>query len=356
MGKFTSEDKMRIQTLCEQGLGYRRILAAYPQKQWKLDTVKDICERYQKTGSAITRKVGSGRPKSARRDENIFAVSQLICSQDDQPGTSKSTREISRTLSISQTSVMEIAKKDLGLRCFKRVPVQILSTATKQKRLDRARALLRRLSVARCKRVFFTDEKAFYLDAPISTQNNRVWAANRKAEVSAERLLAPRAKFSQHVMVSAGVSYGGKSRLHFVSDQTKINAQHYTDNLLPPLVDDCQNLLQDDFVFQQDGAPAHTARQAQDWLMNNTPDFISKDEWPPNSPDLNPLDYCVWGLMLAAYQKHVPKPKTKAELKTLLKTIWANLSQDSIDKAILGFRKRLRACVKADGGHFEHVL
>jgi len=25
------------------------------------------------------------------------------------------------------------------------------------------------------------------------------------------------------------------------------------------------------------------------------PDFINKEAWPPNSPDLNPLDYHVWG-------------------------------------------------------------
>ena len=36
--------------------------------------------------------------------------------------------------------------------------------------------------------------------------------------------------------------------------------------------------------------------------------------------------------------------------------IWAELPQDPIDKAILAFRKRLRACVNADGGHFEHKL
>jgi len=61
-------------------------------------------------------------------------------------------------------------------------------------------------------------------------------------------------------------------------------------------------------------------------------------------------------MMLAAYQKHRPKPNTKAELKDMLQEIWDSLSQNSIDKAILGVRKRLRACVEADGGHFEHVL
>ena len=157
-------------------------------------------------------------------------------------------------------------------------------------------------------------------------------------------------------MVSAGVCYGGKGRLHCVPDKTKINAGYYTANLLPKLLDDCQNLLENDFVFQQDGAPAHTSQRTQEWLAINTPDFIEKDDWPPNSPDLNPLDYCVWGLMLAAYQKYRPKPSTKAELEVVLQIIWDNISQQSIDKAILGFRKRLRVCVNADGGHFEHVL
>lgn len=347
---------MRIQTLCEQGWGYKRILAAYPQKQWKLDSVKTICRRFKLTGSAVSRKVGSGRPKSVRCEENIDTVSQLICSQKDKPGTSKSTREIAQEVGISHTSVVNIAKKDLKLCCFKRTPVQVLSAATKQKRLERSRALLRRLPVPRSKRLFFTDEKAFYLDPPVSTQNNRVWAAGRKSDITADRLLVQRAKFSQHVMVSAGVCHSGRGRLHFVPDETKINAGNYTGKLLPLLLEDCQNLLQHDFVFQQDGAPAHTARQTQEWLATNCPDFIGKEEWPPNSPDLNPLDYCVWGLMVAAYQKHRPKPTTKAELKVVLQIIWEGLSQDSIDKAVLGFRKRLRACVKANGGHFEHVL
>ena len=39
-----------------------------------------------------------------------------------------------------------------------------------------------------------------------------------------------------------------------------------------------------------------------------------------------------------------------------LQAIWDSLSQDSIERAIMNFRKRLQACVKADGGHFEHVL
>jgi len=34
-----------------------------------------------------------------------------------------------------------------------------------------------------------------------------------------------------------------------------------------------------------------------EFLSRNTPDFISPLPWPPNSPDLNPVDYEVWGVL-----------------------------------------------------------
>ena len=122
------------------------------------------------------------------------------------------------------------------------------------------------------------------------------------------------------------------------------------------MVQDCNNFLGNDFVFQQDRAPAHSAHKAQDWLELHCSDFIRKDEWPPNSPDLNQLDFHVWGAMLTEYDKLQSKPTNKAELQTVLQKIWKNLPQDSIDKAVLSFRKRLQACVTGNGGHFEHVL
>ena len=161
--------------------------------------------------------------------------------------------------------------------------------------------LLRRLTVQKTKRVFFTDEKISYLNPPVNNQNNRVWSTGRKRDVYPQHLLVQRAKFSAHVMVSAGICYGGKGRLHFVAEKAKINAENYVNNLLPGLIGDCQNLApNNNFIFQQDGARAHRSRLAQEWLEQNTPDFINKDEWPPNSPHLNPLDFHIWGLCLRA--------------------------------------------------------
>ena len=53
MGKISAADKMRMQTLREQGLGAKAIVKAYPEKQWKLDTVERICRRIDVTGSAV---------------------------------------------------------------------------------------------------------------------------------------------------------------------------------------------------------------------------------------------------------------------------------------------------------------
>ena len=139
-----------------------------------------------------------------------------------------------------------------------------------------------------------------------------------------------------------------KGRLHFVPEKVKVNSSYYTEQLLPRLIDDCRQLMHDDFFFQQDGAPAHTSKQAQDWLERHCPDFINKDEWPPNSPDLNPLDFSIWGVMLDKYDKHSPKPKTTAELKIVLQQIWDSLSQEFIEKTILAFRKRVMSGLMVD--------
>ena len=74
MGKVSLVDKMRIQTLREQRLGAKAIMAAYPDKGWALSTMKKICQRVDRTGSATERKAGCGRPKSARSEANIAAV------------------------------------------------------------------------------------------------------------------------------------------------------------------------------------------------------------------------------------------------------------------------------------------
>ena len=56
--------------------------------------------------------------------------------------------------------------------------------------------------------------------------------------------------------------------------------------------------------------------------------FISPDLWPPNSPDLNPVDYKIWGVM----QQRVYQTKVQNvnDLKRRLINVWADMQQSSL--------------------------
>jgi len=84
-------------------------------------SVNDLLRKIDKTGS-VERKVGSGRPSSIRTQRNISRVNDLICSQEVNPGTSKSHREIEKITGISCSSVKRIAMRDLRLNVFECAP------------------------------------------------------------------------------------------------------------------------------------------------------------------------------------------------------------------------------------------
>ena len=86
-GKLSNEEKMRTQkTLHEQGLGAKAIRVSYPDKNWSLSTLQTICRRDDETGSAVTRRAGSGKTtRSARKAEKIAEVGELICSNAPVP-------------------------------------------------------------------------------------------------------------------------------------------------------------------------------------------------------------------------------------------------------------------------------
>jgi hypothetical protein len=77
--------------------------------------------------------------------------------------------------------------------------------------------------------------------------------------------------------------------------------------------------------------------------------------WPPNSPDLNPVDYAVWGaLQQLVYRSH--SFTTLEELKSAIVEAWRQLSQAFIDKSISEWRRRLECVVQQNGGQIEHIL
>jgi len=102
------------------------------------------------------------------------------------------------------------------------------------------------------------------------------------------------------------------------------------------------------------GTPAHRARETVTLLKSVVPDLIAPTLWPPNSPDLNPVDYKICGIL----QERVYRSRIRDvdQLKERLVEEWSRFDQKIVDHAVRQWRLRLRACVRAGGGQFEHHL
>ena len=126
----------------------------------------------------------------------------------------------------------------------------------------------------------------------------------------------------------------GASNIHVLEPGVKINGAYYHDVVLR------QMLLPDIgaasgsefFVFQQDSVPSHRAKDTVALVDQETPDFIPPALWPPNSPDLNPVDYTVWSVL----QERVYRTKISDvdELKRRINSEWAALSHAVIERAV----------------------
>jgi hypothetical protein len=94
-------------------------------------------------------------------------------------------------------------------------------------------------------------------------------------------------------MVWLGACFVGVTRPVIIEKGT-IDHQRYINEILPIALKDGTKLMGNEFTFQQDGAPAHTDHHTQTWCKDHFWDFWSKSRWPPNSSDLNLLDYSIW--------------------------------------------------------------
>ena len=101
------------------------------------------------------------------------------------------------------------------------------------------------------------------------------------------------------------------------------------------------------WVSHQDGAPAHTARVVQKWMAENM-NFWPKELWPPQSQDLNPLDYSVWWQIerSACATRH---PNVGA-LKAGVDKEWGKMDKAYLINVCKAFRTRLEVVIEAKGG------
>jgi inhibitor of nuclear factor kappa-B kinase subunit alpha len=156
-------------------------------------------------------------------------------------------------------------------------------------------------------------------------------------------------------MVWAGVSQTGKTNIYFCKSGLRINSVVYQDMIRKVVLPQAKKLFPtNDWIFQQDSAPAHRSRSTQQMLTASVPHFIKQEDWPSNSPDLNPLDYRVWACLKEKVYAH--RFQNETELKCIIQEEWKNLPQILINSSIVEFRKRVQMAVYAKGGHIEQLL
>ena len=124
------------------------------------------------------------------------------------------------------------------------------------------------------------------------------------------------------------------------------------------LADEVPTLWEPGLIFMQDNAPIHTARIIKAWFEENG---IEVEEWPPYSPDMNPIEH-VWKKLKKWVHEHHPELETmtgdnvviKQRMLEALQEGWDALPQDFLDKLVESMEDRVKALLKAEGWHTKY--
>ena len=81
-----------------------------------------------------------------KTEETIAEVEELICSQEDNPGSHQTPNEIALYIGCSRSSVRRMVVEDLDLQPLKKIKGQKLSDTDCTKRVQRCQQLLRAFS------------------------------------------------------------------------------------------------------------------------------------------------------------------------------------------------------------------
>ena len=308
-------------------------------------TVYNIWKQYTETATTSSKPI-PGRKRSIRTKAIVQAVMKRV-----KRNPRRSMRKTASQLGISRSSMHRIFKNDLGLTAYKKQPRQLLSAASKQKRHDRGKMMLAEMQRAVDNVFIWSDEKIFTVEAVTNTQNDRLYAHNAEDLPEGSRTHFRRMKPAGVMVWAAVASDGSKSPLIFIKEGVKVNTQLYikmlAENVLPWITKSFGN----SYVFTQDGAPSHTSNLTQQWCNDHFSGFWDKTVWPPSSPDINPMDFCIWSILESdvSAKSYTSVPA----LKDALLASWSALDEEVVRRSCDSVTRRLELMVKAKGGHFE---
>ena len=100
------------------------------------------------------------------------------------------------------------------------------------------------------------------------------------------------------------------------------------------------------YIFQHDNDPKHRAKSIQDWIANQHFEVL---EWPPQSPDLNPIEH-IWCHLKRRLNSYDSAPKGILALWERVETEWNKIGSDLCVYLIESMHRRVEAVLRAKGG------
>uniref|UniRef100_A0A8C5FVX7 Transposase n=1 Tax=Gadus morhua TaxID=8049 RepID=A0A8C5FVX7_GADMO len=227
--------------------------------------------------------------------------------------------------------------QDMGFSC--RIPrvKPLLNKRQRQKCLAWAQDK-KDWTAAEWSKVMFSDESKFCIS--FGNQGPRVW--RKTGEAQNPRCLKSSVKFPQSVMVWGAMSSAAVGPLCFL--RSRVNAavyQEVLEHFMLPATD--QLYGGDDFIFQHDLAPAHSAKSTSTWFKDHGIPLL---DWPANSPDLNPIEN-LWGIVKRKMRD--ARPNNAEELKATIKATWALITPEECNRLVDSMPRRIAAAIQAKG-------
>lgn len=325
----------------------------YPERRHpNHKTFAAIHQRLLETGK-VAKRSSEGRPISVRTPDLEEAVLEDV-GQD--PSTS--TRRLAVRHNVSQNTINTILHQQL-LYPYHILRVQALTPNDFNGRLVFCQWLLRQCAADQdfLSKIIFTDEACFTRDGIFNYHNFHEWSdenPHAKAETRHQ------VRFSLNVWV--GIV--GHHILGPIFLPPRLTGQSYLEflrNDFADMLEDIPVLARRSSWFMHDGAPAHFAVNVREHLDRCYPQkWIGRSgpvNWPPRSPDLNPLDFCIWGYAKNLVYSQKPSD-TVEELRQKINLAF-NVIKNK-DRLCLNITnsliRRIQVCVEMRGGHFEHLL
>jgi hypothetical protein len=157
------------------------------------------------------------------------------------------------------------------------------------------------------------------------------------------------------VMVWGAIWVGGRSDLYIMDrDASSAREGYSAGSYIHVLDDQLPTIFQPGMTFMQDNASIHRAKIVKDWFSDHA---IPVLEWPPFSPDLNPIEM-VWALLkewvCTNYPDLMEMSKSEAAYQRLYSALregWEAIPQSKIDNLIKTMDERVESVRLAKGWH-----